>query len=169
MVKRRSGKVPQAKSAKKRARRIGKLRKSVVPKGVLRDAWDEGLTSAQNLGRVGLTAAVNSITPVVAPSRRRNEARLRQFEASSAKASPPPAAPRQDVLDVLEREAARPEKVAKKVVRPGEERALREMIAAHGDDYEAMARDIKRNYLQWTPSHLRRKCERRRRVLGGSA
>jgi hypothetical protein len=35
----------------------------------------------------------------------------------------------------------------KQVLRPGENNALGEMVAVYGDDYQAMARDIKRTTL----------------------
>lgn len=45
-----------------------------------------------------------------------------------------------------------------------EDAALGRMIAKHGDDYEKMARDISLNYLQWTATKLRKKCERRNKI-----
>lgn len=167
MVKRKSGKLPQTKSGRKKARLAGRLRKACVPQGAIRDAWDTRQTSVQNLARIGLAPSVNAITPVVAPSARRNAAAARALAA--ARAAPAPVAERQDVADQLLREAARPESVAPRVVRPGEEKALRGMVDVYGEDYVAMARDIKRNYLQWTPAQLRKKCERRREILDQAA
>lgn len=170
MVKRKSGKLPPTKSAKKALRRQGKLRKTVVPKGVIRDAWDEKLTTVQNIERIGLAAAVNAITPNNAQRRRRSIVGVRTCKND---ASTPPCAKEQierlDVREKLVYEASRPEKEMKQVVRPGEERALREMVSAYGDDYERMALDIKRNYLQFTPAQLRRKCERRSRILASES
>jgi Ribosome biogenesis protein Nop16 len=165
MVKRKAGKLRRTKSSIKKARLQGKLRRAHVPQGVIRDAWDARQTSVQNLARLGLTPSVNAITPVEAPSARRNTATARRLAA--AEETGPPVVERADVRAALEREAARPEKVAKRVVRPGEEQALEGMVRAYGEDYEAMARDIKRNYLQWTPAQLRRKCERRQAIRAG--
>lgn len=191
MVKRKAGKLPRTKSGVKKARLQGKLRKAHVPQGVIRDAWDARRTSAQNLARIGLCPAVNAITPVVAPSARRNAAAARARAEGAAAPAPTPAAPlgtgrddvcdraaradradcaeRADVARALEEQAARPERVAPRVMRPGEEAALAAMQAAHKDDYDAMARDIKRNYLQWTPAQLRKKFQRRRQILQDAA
>lgn len=123
---------------KKKARLAGKLRNRAVPVGVIRDAWDTKLTSEQNLRQIGLSPVVNSITPVVAPSRRRNVAAASKEIPDAARDAAPPA--RLDVRQALEEQAALPEKTARKVVKPGEERALAGMVAEHSDDYEAMAR-----------------------------
>lgn len=138
MVKRTSGKLPRTKSMKKKARLAGKLRNRAVPVGVIRDAWNTKLTSEQNLRQIGLTPVVNSITPVVASSRRRNLAAASKKLPDPARDAVLPA--RLDVREALEEQAALPEKTARKVVKPGEERALAGMVAAHGDNYEAMAR-----------------------------
>lgn len=161
----RVGKTKLTKTSKKVARRAGKLRKSAIPKGPVRDAWNMRLSSIQNLSRIGLAPSVNTIrqTGVIKSSER-----LRDQCSLSTEQRRRAAPQRVDVLRQLELEAAKPEKVSKQVVAPGEERALSEMIAAHGDDFEAMSRDIKRNYLQWTPNQLRRKCERRARILASS-
>lgn len=119
---------------KKKARLSGKLRKGSVPVGVIRDAWNTKMTSEQNLRQIGLSPVVNKIIPVVAPSRQRRPVRKQPVVVEEVPAA------RLDVRVALEKEAALPEKTAKKVVRPGEERALSGMVELYGDDYEAMAR-----------------------------
>lgn len=160
MVKRKSGKLPPTKSAKKALRRQGKLRKTIVPKGVVRDAWDEKLSAAANIERIGLKASVNKI-PISKYS-----SQGRQVPSQSKIAN---RVERVDVRESLESEASRPERKTKAIVRPGEERALREMIEIYGDDYQRMASDIKRNYFQFTPAQLRRKCVRRAAILADQA
>jgi hypothetical protein len=157
----RKGQTKLTKGGRKVARRIGKVRsKSLVPPGPLKAAWDQKLTGNQNLERVGLTATVNDIH-----SSKRRQWRGGDHAVETARKLAPE---RIDVLKKLEYEAALPERTPNVVVRPGEEHALRGMVTAHGDDYIAMSRDIKLNYLQWTPAQLRRKCERRARILVGS-
>jgi hypothetical protein len=152
----RKGQMKLTKSARRIARRVGKVRsKLLVSPGPLRSAWDARLTGTQNLARVGLAPSVNDIHLTNARQHTRHEQR-----AANVNQRPE----RVDVLEKLELEAALPERVSKPVVRPGEEQALSRMISCHGDDYDAMSRDIKLNYLQWTPAQLRRKCNRRARI-----
>jgi Ribosome biogenesis protein Nop16 len=144
------------KSARRVARRVGKVRsKLLVPPGPMRSAWDARLTGTQNLARVGLAPSVNDIHVTNARHHTRHEQTAAKVEQCPE---------RLDVLEKLEKEAAVPERVSKPVVRPGEELALSRMLSRHGSDYEAMSRDIKLNYLQWTPAQLRRKCNRRERI-----
>lgn len=153
----RKGQTKWTKSAKKSARKAGIIRKSLVPKGPLREAWDMKLSGTENMKRVGLASTINTL------EKRRRLPTDSATEVQPATASESTEKP--DVLRQLELEAARPEAKPRLHVRPGEERALQDMIRAHGQDYEAMARDIKRNYLQWTANQLRRKCERRARAI----
>jgi Ribosome biogenesis protein Nop16 len=168
------GKTKLTAASKKVAKRQGRMRRSAVPEGPLRAAWDMRLTGVQNLARTGLAPTVNRLparaeyrvasqTPpdetLVLRSRKKERGYGKNRNAEKALPE------RYDVRVELERVAALPEKVMKQVLRPGENNALGEMVAVYGDDYQAMARDIKRNYLQWTPAQLKCKCERRTRLL----
>lgn len=161
----RAGKTKLTKSAKKAAKRAGKPRRIAIPNGAIRDQWNVRLTSSQNLSRMGLTASVNSFRsiPSLQVSGCSSMKTSLEHEKDTSKAAPV------DVVSRLELEASKPERRRKQRISPGEERFLSEMTSAFGDDYEAMARDIKRNYLQWTPNQLRRKFESRNRVKAESA
>lgn len=125
----------------------------------MRRTWDKRKSPAVNVSRLGLMSRVNHIQ-----------------RGGGKAAHPVPVVPldsmdseSKQVLTELEEEAARPEKEQKKVVQPGERLALERLLAKWGDDWEAMSRDLKLNYFQYTPSQLRRKVDRMRRVLGPAA
>lgn len=124
-----------------------------VPNPTLRAVWDLSQSPAHNLAKAGLQPKVNHIR------RMRTEA-MRTIEIPVVKI--PTENP--DVLTSLEKEASRPEEV-KRVVRPGEEMALKRLERKYGDDYQCMARDLKLNYLQWTAPQLQKRIERMNNIL----
>ena len=70
------------------------------------------------------------------------------------------------VVAELEREAARPEKKYNRRMPEGEKAFVRELVEKHGDDYEAMQRDVKINYMQRSAGDLKRRV-RKWREEGG--
>ncbi|CAN8074557.1 unnamed protein product [Agarophyton chilense] len=139
-------------SAKKKAaqQRSIRPRASIVPHDTIRSAWDSRLTPEKNMFKIGLQASVNHIKKTV--SERKVSIPIKSISKGS-----------EAVVMELEKEAAREER-KNNVVRPGERRALEAMIRRHGKNWEAMARDIKLNYLQWTPNQLQKKVERMRSI-----
>ncbi|KAI0561057.1 Ribosome biogenesis protein Nop16 [Gracilaria domingensis] len=139
-------------AAKKKAaqQRSTRPRASSVPHETIRSAWDSQLTPEKNLAKIGLRVSVNDLKKTVA---KRKACIPIQSIASNS----------ESVVEKLEKEAAREER-RNLIVHPGEKRALEAMLRRHGEDWEAMARDIKLNYLQWTPNQLRRKVERMRLI-----
>jgi nucleolar protein 16 len=61
------------------------------------------------------------------------------------------------VVAQLEKEARRPEKKYKHKQSEGEKAFIAELVAKHGDDYAAMARDMKTNYMQRSGGDLKRR------------
>lgn len=69
-------------------------------------------------------------------------------------------APITAVVAELEREAARPEKKYKRRQPEGEKAFVAELVEKYGDDYEAMARDMKINYMQRSAGDLKRRVKK---------
>ena len=67
----------------------------------------------------------------------------------------------------LESEASRPEKKYKRKMPEGERAFVRELVEKYGDDFGAMARDMKINYMQRSEGDLKRRVKRWRED-GGS-
>ena len=61
------------------------------------------------------------------------------------------------VVAELEREAARPENKYKRRMPEGEKAFVAELVEKYGDDYEAMQRDVKINYMQRSAGDLKRR------------
>ena len=83
----------------------------------------------------------------------------------------PPAAPPTAAVQALER-AAEEVQAHNATVGPrmtgGERKFVEALLQAHGTNYKAMAKDIKRNRSQETAGNLRRKVERYARTVGVS-
>eukprot|EP00178_Gracilaria_changii_P017317 TRINITY_DN494_c0_g1_i1.p3 TRINITY_DN494_c0_g1~~TRINITY_DN494_c0_g1_i1.p3 ORF type:complete len:167 (-),score=36.06 TRINITY_DN494_c0_g1_i1:1684-2184(-) len=152
----RKGMTKLYKSAKRAAKKRAAQQRSIRPRDsavahhTIRSAWDSRLTPEKNLARIGLQASVNHIKKTAAE-------RQICIPVQSV------ANPSDSVVMELENEASREER-RNIVVHPGERRALEAMLARHGENWQAMARDIKLNYLQWTPNQLRKKVERMRLI-----
>lgn len=138
--------------AAKQANGLANRRTIVHP--AMRGAWDHRKSPASNLASVGLTGSVNKI------------AKSRDKIGRTIEIAPiPTSVPHNHVLQKLQDEANKPEREPNNVVHPGERLALEKMVKRYGDDWEKMARDIKLNYLQWTPRQLQRKVERMNAIL----
>jgi nucleolar protein 16 len=70
------------------------------------------------------------------------------------------------VVAELEREAARPEKKYKRRMPEGEKAFVQELVEKYGDDYEAMQRDVKINYMQRSAGDLKRRVNMWREECG---
>lgn len=158
----RKGKTKLGAASKKAARRQaakqanGLASRRTIVHPVMRDAWDRRRSPANNLSSVGLSPSVNSIRKSRATTGRTIEV-----------APLPRVVQHPDVLEKLSDEANLPERPPNRVVHPGERLALKKMVERYGDDWERMARDLKLNYLQWTPRQLQRKVERMEAILKG--
>ena len=64
---------------------------------------------------------------------------------------------RTTVVALLEQEARRPEKKYKHKQSEGEKAFVAELVAKYGDDYAAMAKDMKINYMQRSEGDLKRR------------
>lgn len=170
MVKKRAGsRRGQTKltgGAKKAARRAAgrtargaHVGEKLVLHAALRESWDERRTLRGNLARAGLRGVVNDMAEV------RGVGGARGRGAGKKKGEGAVVVP--ETLRRMEAEAAVGEREAhgKVYVQPGVKRSLAGMVAKHGDDWEAMARDIKLNYLQWTPRQLQNKVEKMNAAL----
>lgn len=152
----RRGMTKLHKSAKRVARKKAAQLRSIRPLSskvaheTIRSTWNSRLTPGNNLKKIGLQATVNHI------------AKIRGGRKISI---PVQAIPKDAEAEIreLEKEASREER-RNLVVHPGERRALEGMIKRHGEDWIAMSRDIKLNYLQWTANQLRKKVERMRAI-----
>lgn len=150
MVKQRPGTkkgLTKLHTGTRKAHRRKAQNRTYVPSKHLRDTWDKRKSPAQNLSAAGLQARVNAMSKLKKKDKQVLVVPLKK-----------------DVLQMMEADAARGER-AKRVVRPGERRALEAMVKKHGKDYVKMSRDLKMNYLQWTPTQLERKIERMQEIL----
>ncbi|KAI6862180.1 hypothetical protein KC338_g6311 [Hortaea werneckii] len=73
---------------------------------------------------------------------------------------------RTDVVKRLEQEASRPAKKHVPKQTDGERAFVEELVAKHGDDYTAMARDMKINYMQRSEGDLKRRVKKWRESGG---
>ena len=128
----------------------------------VRSAWNPRRSPAQNLAAMGLRSAVNAAL----------DGRAAQALAGSAPDGED-AAPRKavELFDVPDSDDARGRGGV--TVVPGKTYAMRKLpvsvddqkyiarcLARHGDDYQAMARDIKTNDMQHTAARLRKMAAR---------
>ncbi|KAA8494529.1 Nucleolar protein 16 [Porphyridium purpureum] len=146
MVKRKpSTGATKSGSAQKRHRKrlhsqkTGKVFKQHVADATVREAWDNSKNVRENLDAIGLAARAN------APLNNKAKA---SGDAQTA------------VVARMEELAAVGEKEAPRHPAEGEAQVLEKLIAKHGDDYEAMARDIKINTMQHTSRVLERRVRR---------
>ena len=65
-----------------------------------------------------------------------------------------------EVVAQLQDEAAKPEKKYKRKQPEGEKAFVRELVEKYGDDYAAMARDMKINYMQRSEGDLKRRIKK---------
>lgn len=162
------------KSSKRRAGKAGKakLQRKTVIHDAMREAWDETMTPANNLNRLGLQSNVNAITkhsvsqPVLnqdSPTDGHNDVDMVSQSVSQRVDTESTAAV--EARRRLEQHAALPERGTKRIVRPGERSALQKLVDRYGDDWTKMSRDRKLNYLQWTPSQLKKKIQRMQAIL----
>lgn len=144
------------KSARRSARKKAAQQKSSRPRAnsvlhaTVRSTWDSRLTPEGNMSKIGLQASVNHIKKV----------RGKKEITIPVQKIPENAEP---VLMELEKEASR-EEARNAVVHAGERRSLNAMIERYGSNWIAMSRDLKLNFLQWTPNQLERKVERMRLI-----
>lgn len=145
-------------SAKRAARKQGlRSRKGIASKDMnlhpmMRNEWDSHATPVANFRRIGLQSSVNSITKSRTITHRVVALPLTK-EMKKGK-----------TLQSLESEANRTEKERHQKMFQGETLAMQRMVDKHGDDWDAMARDTKLNYLQCTPRQLQKKWDRMQKV-----
>lgn len=108
--------------------------------------WDHKLTTKQNYDQIGLMANPNSHAEM--------KSSIAGSEAHDLDADKLFHVPDSDFLS--ERNHRRPENYMSEE----EQKYLRKLVAKHGEDYQAMERDIKVNDMQWTKNKLTRRCAR---------
>lgn len=128
-------------------------KRAIVHKG-MRESWDRRQSPANNMARVGLVSSVNSVQ-----KSRDMAGRAIEF------AQIPTPVQCSEVLKTLEEQASIPERPPKQIVRPGERIALQKLTAKYGKDWRKMSRDLRLNYLQWSPEQLERKIGRMHNIL----
>jgi nucleolar protein 16 len=112
----------------------------------IRALWNHKLTTKQNYEQIGLNVDPNSFQAI-----------RKSIEGAEGALDDEPRLFRVPDSDILnDRNARRPENYMSEE----EIKYLRRLIAKHGEDYAAMARDIKTNDMQWTENKLMRRCAR---------
>ena len=132
------------KRRKKKMRHFGFM----PPKGIT-EQWDNRKTLAQNYEEMGLLTDVNKIGK---PKKGKGEAGGSGDEGAERVGYMIP------ILKKIEEAPAPPPYVPKSMGLP-EQRILDRLMRKHGEDYEAMARDIKVNVHQQTSAQLKKRIE----------
>lgn len=89
-----------------------------------------------------------------------------QHGGESFTAAPRSAKPRTEVVGFLEEEASRPAAKYQRKQPEGEQDFIEKLVRKYGDDYTAMSRDVKINYMQRSPSDLKRRVKKWREQGG---
>ena len=116
----------------------------------VREKWDQKKTVKQNFANLGLSYKVN-------PSMRHSETGQKIREGKKDAGEKPPL--KQDFNELFkgvfkeEKDIVRGPSVAK--LRGDDLIIMRRLVKKHSDDVEAMFRDIKVNYMQWSKSELK--------------
>jgi len=122
------------------------------------ERWDPRKSASMNLAALGLAHDPNRAVTHGNPQMG-NQSDATSIKAISAKAKDPCELfeiPQSDTLrgdDINERRRALPQLEV-------DQKYASKLLAVHGNDYKAMARDIKRNDRQSTPAQLKRLCSR---------
>lgn len=74
--------------------------------------------------------------------------------------------PKTEVVERLEDEASRPAPKYRRKLTEGERAFIEELVRKHGDDYAAMSRDMKINYMQRSEGDLRKRVKKWREAGG---
>ena len=136
--------------------------------------WDRRKTLKENYASIGLNAGfntkINTFTGEMTDAMARRIQGLGDVPFDSEEEDEeeePPAAPPTAAVQALER-AAEEVQAHNATVGPrmtgGERKFVEALLQAHGTNYKAMAKDIKRNRSQETAGNLRRKVERYARL-----
>mmetsp|Transcript_5504 Transcript_5504/g.7566 ORF Transcript_5504/g.7566 Transcript_5504/m.7566 type:complete len:171 (+) Transcript_5504:79-591(+) len=136
--KRRRGIAKAARKQKNRSRFI----KPQFTNDVVRDNWDNNASAKENLSKLGIVHDANAHFT----EKEKMEAKTDVAELFHV--------PDSDDLKVVDANAKR------RVMSEEIQKYLAALIAKHGDDYTAMSRDIKTNYLQYAVAKLARLCSR---------
>eukprot|EP01136_Pigoraptor_vietnamica_P007307 Opistho-1_new@41389 len=136
--------------------------------------WDDKLTLRQNMRRMGILHDPNEIAPLdafeVKPKEYvLGENGLEEYEDDKALTSAEKApAPPTELVKSFEKKAAT---AAPKPIHmaAGDAEFARACIRKYGEDYKAMARDLKLNTHQHTPKQLQKKCEEYLRHFGSAS
>ncbi|ETV77589.1 hypothetical protein H257_08506 [Aphanomyces astaci] len=128
----------------RKSKPIRKYKTKFVGDAKIKEVWDHKLTTAQNYEKIGLWKNPNSIEHI----RECTDEVIDPDELFDV--------PDSDVLTFHDKNHKKAENHMSEL----EIQYLRPIIKKHGDDYDAMARDIKVNNEQWTVAKLKRRCAR---------
>ncbi|KAH7107760.1 ribosome biogenesis protein Nop16 [Auriculariales sp. MPI-PUGE-AT-0066] len=174
----------KVKSSRRQKKNLKKMPPVKGPKA-LQEAWDRNKTIRQNYAALGLAETLD-IHPTPGPSNAPALASASNTTTTSSSAQLPPGMGRilrdadgnvvkvilpdeidldaqptppqtqnTAVVSALE-ELASTSKAKLRYASTGERALMQELLRVHGPDYEAMARDRRRNTMQWTAGQLRR-------------
>ncbi|EQC33563.1 hypothetical protein SDRG_09069 [Saprolegnia diclina VS20] len=129
----------------RKSKPIRKYKTKFVGDGEIKKLWDHKLTTKQNYEKIGLNRDPNAIA---------------QIRACTEEIIDPEELFDVPDSDILNLNDERNHKKAENHMSEMEVAYLRPLLAKFGDDYAAMARDIKINNEQWTESKLKRRCAR---------
>lgn len=153
------------KAARKRAAQQGSSiqHRRYVLHEAMREAWDNERTASSNLSRLGLCPNINVVKKSAQSTKR--AVVLEYNNGQGVWSMPVQDSEARKARTHIEQLASLPEQGTKQVLRPGENLALQRLVNKYGNNWVAMSRDIKLNYLQWTPNQLEKKIKRMQNIL----
>ncbi|KAK2558372.1 Nucleolar protein 16 [Acropora cervicornis] len=144
----RNKRVNTTKPGAKRKKKDKKLR---VLNQTLQKHWNYKKSVRQNFKELGLASDPNTVVGFPGKKSAKQGEKTQEDQEMEVDKEPTP------LIQEFEEMAANELKTERHIP-PGEARVLWRFIQDHGDNYKGMAKD-KRNYNQYTPKQLQRKCE----------
>ncbi|OQS02070.1 hypothetical protein THRCLA_05531 [Thraustotheca clavata] len=129
----------------RKSKPIRKYKTKFVGDAEIKKKWDHNLTTRQNYEKIGLCQNPNS---------------LDQLRSCTDEVIDPEELFDVPDSDILNLNNERNPKKMDNHMSEMEMQYLRPLVAKYGDDFTAMARDIKINNEQWTAAKLKRRCAR---------
>lgn len=185
MAKKKAPAKDKAKNQRKRA--TIRRNKLLITDPLVREHWDDSLTLKQNYAKIGLSSDGNEKVKLLELARQSKassstdnevaatgvidaEGNVTVAESPAVVAdAPATSAPKEPtpLVKAIMKKVAEGEGPVKMLQSDGQKEILERLVAKHGNDFKAMARDIKLNTWQHTARTLEKRCKRYLKELSG--